>query len=104
MPVQLKIFLKSIASFMVYSWPFFIIFSSYMLITNALAMRAFKQEAYTYPFHESDIDSYILYSTVGVKHFFADGWSLVGLVSLRRCTAAYGIMAAAWRSISSAWL
>lgn len=87
MSIHLRIFLKSVIMFLPYASPFLVIFTSYVLIVNLLALQAFNRKAYTFPFHESSVDSYVLYLPTTIKLFFGNGWSS----TMYGCAKEYGM-------------
>lgn len=78
LPIQLKIFIKSVMNFSSYLLPGFIIFIIFALVVNLIAIDTIASENYISVLAESaTIDLYALYMIASSQIFFSTGWSAV---------------------------
>lgn len=78
LPIQLKIFIKSVMNFSSYVVPGFIIFVIFALVVNLIALDTISADHYISVLAESaKIDLYPFYMIASSQIFFSTGWSAV---------------------------
>lgn len=79
LPIQLKIFIKTVMNFSGYVVSGFIIFVIFALVVNLIALDTISTDHYISVLAESaKIDLYPLYMIASSQIFFSTGWSAVG--------------------------
>ena len=74
---QIRIFIKTMIEFTNYLVPYSLIATLFVLSTAVIALQHFSPEAYGYPFNETPVDKFLVYSISSLKIFFTTDWSTI---------------------------